>query len=134
MIELRKLYADSVLNKYVVNGDSVIDEQTAISMLICLDLGDLDKLKNHLVNKIKQDDMHLNCGMIGTQFIYDALSKVGENDLVLDLISNPTPPSFAYWINNGATTLYETFVNEYTDSKNHHMFSNIIGWFIKNIL
>ena len=45
------------------------------------------------------------------------------------MITNPTCPSFAYWIHQGATTLCETW--EMDASLNHHMFSEVDLWFYR---
>lgn len=132
--EMLKYYQNKIEEKYLVDGDCVYDEQTAIAMLLCNEMGDRIKLGKHLLRVIANSQNHLDCGMVGTRYIYDALTLIGKPELVLEMICQPTPPSFGYWFENGATTLYETFINERSDSKNHHMFSNILAWFIKNIL
>ncbi len=121
--------------KYIKNGISAVEEQTAISMLICLGFGSAELLGNQLERVIKEKDgSHLDVGMVGIQYIFDAMSAVGRQDLLLEMISQPDAPSFAVWFDEGATTLYENFKDGHTNSKNHHMFSAILAWIIKYIL
>ncbi len=133
--EYRKKYETLVAEKYVKEGVSTVEEQTAISMLICHDFGNADKLAEQLEKVIKEkDDVHLHVGMVGIQYIFEATAKAGKQDLLLEMISQPTSPSFATWFDEGATTLYENFTNGHTNSKNHHMFSAILAWIIKYVL
>lgn len=45
------------------------------------------------------------------------------------MITNPTCPSYAYWLAQGMTTLCENW--EMTNSLNHHMFSEVDLWFYR---
>ena len=47
------------------------------------------------------------------------------------MITEPTYPSYAYWINSGMTTLCEDW--EMKNSLNHHMYSEVDHWFYRHI-
>ncbi len=124
-----------VADKYVNDGKCTVEEQTACAMLIWFGLGDKQKLGEQLEKIIvEKDNTHLNVGMIGLRFIFDALAMVGKHDLVIEMISQPTSPSYAKWFNEGATTLWESFEKTPTLSKNHHLFSSVLAWIIKYVL
>ncbi len=130
-IKYRKL----VEEKYMSDGISTVEEQTAISMLICNNFGSKERLAKQLEKVIKEkNNSHLDVGMVGIQYIFDAMSVTGMQDLLVEMLSKPDAPSFATWFEEGATTLYENFSNGHTNSKNHHMFSAILAWMIKYIL
>lgn len=130
-----RLFRAEFISKYITNGRCVIDEQVAVCACIVLELGEKNELREQLIKLLKRSDNHIYCGMVGIQFLYKALLKLGESELWLDVILNDTPPSFKVWIEGGATTLYETFdENAHTISRNHHMFSNVIQHFTENIL
>ena len=74
---------------------------------------------------------HLNCGTLGVKYIFDALSDNGYAEIAYKMVVNPEYPSYAYWINNGMTTLCESW--DMTSSLNHHMFSEIETWFYKHL-
>lgn len=126
--------AKKQLEGYLEDGKCIVNEQTAISALIALGIGNKDTLGQQLVEKIAENNNHLHCGMFGVQFLYKALDGIGRGDLAYNLIMNKTAPSFYDWLNRGATTLWETFdESAKTKSKNHHMFSNVIYFLTENI-
>ena len=91
------------------------------------------KLARLVIDKNK----HIYCGMLGTKAIFTALSEYGYADLLYEAVKNDTPPSYAYWVNNGLTTLaeqWDCFNGHLNDtSKNHHAFSEVDFWFYKYI-
>lgn len=128
-------YKSLLLDKYFINGKCKLNEQTALSASIVLNLGNKDIVSQQLVQAIGEKGNHIACGMFGIQFLYKALFQIGRADLWLKVIENDTSPSFKIWMDNGATTLYETFdETARTISRNHHMFSNVIEEFITEIL
>ena len=114
-VELEKDYAlerekwQNDLERYIENGRCIVDEQSAISALIVLGIGDEKTLGAQLVENIEKADRHLKTGMFGAQFLYKTLEKIGRTDLAYCVITNPSEPSFRVWIEQGATTLWESF-------------------------
>lgn len=84
-----------------------------------------------LAELVKENGYHIACGLIGTKYIFDSLSDNGYSDVIYKMISVPDMPSFAYFINNGLTTLPETW--DMTCSLNHHMFSEVDNWMYKHL-
>lgn len=84
-----------------------------------------------LAELVKNNDYHIDCGTIGAKCIFTALSEYGYADVIYKMITNPSAPSYAFWINNGMTTLCETWPME--ASLNHHMFSEVDYWFYKYV-
>ena len=103
-------------------------------MLLSLKVGNADVLVGQLKNLIDEKGGHLDCGMLGTQYLYDALSENGAEDYAYKVITARGIPGFRAWFERGATTLWETWRDNFTDSKNHHMFSNVLAWFFKALL
>lgn len=116
------------------SGGSVVRNQTVVSMLLSLKIGNADVLVGQLKNLIDEKGGHLDCGMLGTQYLYDALSENGAEDYAYKVITARGIPGFRAWFERGATTLWETWRDNFTDSKNHHMFSNVLAWFFKALL
>lgn len=130
-----KLFAlkEYIFSNYFNDGYCKYDNFTAISMCIVEKVGDVKKLKEQ-IEKLYEKHKILDCGMVGIQYVYEALSIVNRGDIALDLITNENS-FFKKWIDGGATTLYESYdENPHTLSLNHHMFSNVIGWFFSGIL
>ena len=123
------------INEYLdSSGGCNIDEQTAIAMVI---EGGLYKNKHvlteQLVRTVIRDEMKLTSGMVGVQYLYNALSRSGRSDLAYRLIVE-SEPGYRTWYENGATTLWESWDGKDKGSHNHHMFSGVIAWFYKSIL
>ena len=84
-----------------------------------------------LAELVKENGYHIACGLIGTKYIFDSLSDNGYSDVIYKMIKVPDMPSFACFINNGLTTLPETW--DMTCSLNHHMFSEVDNWMYKYV-
>lgn len=93
----------------------------------------------HMAKKLAQlvidNDYHIDCGILGTKYIFTALSENGYADVLYKMVTNPTAPSYAYWINLGLKTFGEFWglynSNGYLKSLCHHMFSEVDHWFYK---
>lgn len=82
-----------------------------------------------LVDLITENGFHIDCGILGTKCIFTALSETGYTDVLYKMITVPTMPSYAYWINRGMTTFAECW--DLSCSQNHHMYSEVDNWFYK---
>ena len=126
-----KEFMDTYLDE---NGYSTIEEQTSLAMQICFDLyRDFDKLKEQLKRTVERDEFRLTCGMVGVQYLYGALSRCGLQDYAYKIITE-SDPGYRLWHSHGATTLWERWDGVQIHSHNHHMFSNILGWFYTGLL
>ncbi len=88
-------------------------------------------MAQRLVSLIKDNSYSLTSGMLGTKWMFSVLSESGYADVLYKMISNPEKPSYAYWINNGATTLCEGWSMK--NSQNHHVHSEIDNWLYRYV-
>lgn len=72
---------------------------------------------------------HLNTGIIGTKYLWPVLVESGHGDVAYMVATQKTYPSYGYWIENNATTLWEKWSGE--NSHNHEMFGTIEEYFYK---
>ncbi len=84
-----------------------------------------------LAHLVAENDYHIDCGIFGTKYIFTVLSEFGYADVLYKMVTNPTMPSYAYWINQGMTTFCENW--DMIASCNHHMFSEVDNWFYKYV-
>ena len=129
--ELAKNIKNAWRNEFLCK-EELYKSQTFLSCGIysgLLDNGEEKDFADKLAKLVAENDFHTDCGIYGQKFIFDALSKHGYFDVAYKMVTNPTMPSYAYWINNGATTLCETWEMDF--SNNHHMFSEVDHWFYK---
>jgi alpha-L-rhamnosidase len=118
-------------NRYFVNPDAGVS-QTGLAMALCLDLVEGDaaqKALDRLCTLIKQCGGHLDFGILGARYVFEALSLHGRGQTALDMILREGFPSYRHWIDDGISTLAETW--DRSSSDNHHMFSDVCRWFIR---
>ena len=132
-------------NKWVKDYKVTCNTQTAQAMAIKVGIfSDNAKAEKELVNLIHSNNDLMKIGVIGCKSIFDVLSDYGDGDLAIKLITQDKFPSFKYWLDNGATSLWEAF-NELEDnhlmrkdggrvlSLNHHFWGTISAFFYKYI-
>jgi alpha-L-rhamnosidase len=93
------------------------------------------KVADNLAKRVQAENNHLDVGLLGTKAILNALSENGYADLAYVLASQKTFPSWGWWMQHGATTLYENWpIDAKSDiSLNHIMFGEIGAWLYKGI-
>lgn len=72
---------------------------------------------------------HLDTGIVGTPVLLDVLTEHGYLDTIAEMLMKKTYPGYGYMIENGATTMWETWSG--FGSHCHHMFGCVSGWFYK---
>ncbi len=93
---------------------------------------EISTFANKLNELVVKSNYHIQCGILGTKYIFTVLSENGFIDTLYKAVINPKCPSYAYWINNGMTTLCERWEIS-PSSRNHHMFSEVDNWFYRYI-
>ena len=93
------------------------------------------KIAAKLAERVAADNYHLDVGLLGTKAILNALSQNGYADVAYKIAAQRDFPSWGWWIQNGATTLFENWPLDATSdiSKNHIMFGEIGAWLFKGI-
>ncbi|MBI5094500.1 MAG: hypothetical protein HZB26_18965 [Candidatus Hydrogenedentes bacterium] len=93
----------------------------------------LDRLSSEIVETRKG---HLATGILGTKYLYQALSDNGKADLAYLVTQQEDYPSYGYMLKNGATTLWELWKLETgrgMNSHNHQMFGSVVDWFYGDV-
>ena len=111
------------------------------SQALGLEIGVFDDTEKPIAQKRLVDIIHRDgdintCGAYGSRYIYHALADMGEANLAYKLITCKERSCYGYWIENGATTLWESFKEAdiyHLDSMNHHFFGDISSWFIQKV-
>jgi alpha-L-rhamnosidase len=135
-VKIKNAFNDKYLNKETaIYGEGV---QTALSCPLYWGLVP-DEFKNkvaaNLAKRVEADLFHLDVGLLGQKAILNALSENGYADVAYKVASQKTYPSWGWWIENGATTLYENWkIDASSDiSLNHIMFGEIGAWIYKGL-
>lgn len=112
------------------DGRCSVDEQTAVSLLVYHGIyRAIEPLADQLKELVERFGFHHNCGMLGLRHLYMALNRCGLQEYGYRILTAEGFPSYRTWLENGATTLWERWTCK--DSKNHHMYSDFMSWFIK---
>ena len=77
---------------------------------------------------------HLSTGIFGTKYLFNALTDYGRADLAYAIADQGAFPGYGYMIENGATTLWESWAEPGQASHNHPMFGSVSEWYFKAIL
>ncbi|MGW0227790.1 family 78 glycoside hydrolase catalytic domain [Actinopolymorpha singaporensis] len=95
--------------------------------------GRYDRVLDRLVADVHDRDDHLDTGVIGTKFLLPLLSRNGLADLAFTVATQRTYPGYGFWIEQGATSLYEHWQAD-SRSRNHHFFGHVDQWFIEDLV
>lgn len=129
---IRKAFQKS----FVDRGTGLVTGGVQTSMACALyqdliDPEDKPRVLAALVAAIEERGRHLDCGILGTKYLLHTLSDLGRADLAYAIATQTDFPSWGHWIAQGATTLWECW--DGTNSRNHHMFSDISAWFYRSL-
>jgi alpha-L-rhamnosidase len=129
------------INEYVTNAGRVgTNSQTSYVLALKFKLlPDIltSKAAKFLVEDIKSRQNHLSTGFLGTPYLCHVLSDNGYTDVAYDLLLQETYPSWLYPVKMGATTIWERWDGEKTDSTfqdagmnsfNHYAYGAIGDW------
>ena len=104
-------------------------EQTALACAIYQELVDESekaKTVERLVKAVNDNGGKPDFGILGAKYVPRALAENGHAGLAYNLITQPEFPGWAYWLKQGATTLWEDWTGG--NSLNHIMFGDISAW------
>ncbi len=87
------------------------------------------KVVENLVAEVKKQDYHMDVGILGAKYLLNTLADNGHIDVAYRILNQRTMPSYGYWVDQGATTLWEDWDGH--ESLNHVMFGDVSAWFYK---
>jgi alpha-L-rhamnosidase len=100
---------------------------------------DRQNVADALTRKIAdQNKNHVSTGLIGGQWLMQALSESGHADIAYQIATQPNYPGWGYMVNHGATTIWELWngdtANPAMNSGNHLMLvGDLVTWFYQNL-
>jgi alpha-L-rhamnosidase len=129
-------------NRNYVTPEARIASESQTSYVLALQFDLLPesmrpKATQYLVDDIKGRGNHLSTGFLGTPYLCHVLSSNGRTDVAYDLLLQPTYPSWLYPVKMGATTIWERWDGQKTDSTfedvgmnsfNHYAYGAIGDW------
>ena len=138
---------NAFLKEYVTpNGRLLSSTQTAYVLALNFDLLPeqfRQATADRLVDNIKSYGNHLTTGFLGTPYLCNVLTRFGYSNMAYTLLLQPTYPSWLYPVKMGATTIWERWDGQKTDSTfqsvgmnsfNHYSYGAIGDWMYRKMV
>ena len=94
--------------------------------------GDVQAVVDNLVKDIIAKDYHLDTGVIGTKYILPVLCDYGYSEVAYRILTQTTYPSWGYWLEKGATSLWEMWEST-ARSHDHYFLGTYDEWFFSHL-
>jgi hypothetical protein len=124
--------------KYFNSTNTSYGSNSQASNALALDMGAVPTeyqtaVLNNIIQSIENNGSHLTVGEIALPSLIRSLQKLGADDTVYAIATNPTSPSYAYQVLHGATSLTERWDGPTAscsgcNSLNHFMLGYIDRW------
>ncbi len=105
--------------------------QTSNAMPLVLGLapaGSMKALVGHIADDVRARGNHTSAGDIGYHYVLAALAAGGRSDVIYDMATATSAPSYASQLARGATSLTEAWDANPGASQNHFMLGHIEDW------
>jgi alpha-L-rhamnosidase len=106
--------------------------QTSLACALCQGLvepADRARVLANLVAAVERANNHIDTGILGAKYLLNALLENGRADVAYRIVAQKDQPSWGWWLEQGATTLWEQWSG--AESRNHIMFGDVSAWFYK---
>ena len=106
--------------------------QTSLAMPLALGLAPAEvrvQLLDKLVRDVRARGNHTSAGDVGYTYVIRALLDGGRSDVIYDMATENTAPSYAAQLAAGATSLTEAWDANPHSSQNHFMLGHVEQWF-----
>ena len=84
------------------------------------------KVEAKLIEAVEKNDAYPDFGILGSKYVFRALSDAGRTDLAFAMATKDDKASYGAWFKKGATTFWEDW--EEGASRNHVMFGDVSAW------
>lgn len=134
---LKKIINQKYFNEKVATYSN--GSQTALALALYLGLAPEtfeQKVADQLYEKVKLNNYFLDFGVLGSKTVLRMLTKYGYADAAYEMATKKTGPSWGAWIQQGFTTLAETWIlsPEFRDASVNHVFLGDISAWMYNAL
>lgn len=121
-----KKYFDTKTGSYGNGG------QTSQALALYFDIAPENKRElvlQRLLEQIEQHNYHFDAGVVGLKYLFNVLRETGHSELLYRMVTQKDFPGFAYWLKEGANTLWQDW--DGSMSHNHVMFATVNEWFFE---
>lgn len=128
----------AIVRKYLVPGTGRFDNATQAAQIFALWYDFTPEKENTmkvLMEEFARHKGHLSTGIFSTKMLFDVFRESGKNEIAYSLANVGGFPGWRHMLDNGATTLWETWAYpEKFPSQNHPMFGSVSEWFFRSLL
>ena len=128
----------AMIQKFLVKGTGRFDNGTQAAQLFALWYKlspEEDKSLQVFKDEVARHKGHLSTGIFSTKMLFDVLREQNMNELAYTIANQRSYPGWGHMLENGATTLWETWrYPETGPSQNHPMFGSVDEWFYRSLL
>ncbi|KAF7299043.1 hypothetical protein MIND_00852600 [Mycena indigotica] len=121
---------------YVGNGDSGYRQShnlLALAFNLTTSPSNAQSVADSVAADVNSRGVHLNTGALSTKYILPMLTNNGHADLALAVAQQTTFPSWGFWMENGATSMWEHWAIN-ARSHDHYFLGTFDDWFYKSVL
>ncbi len=113
-----------------------INRQTLFSTLLyhqIIPKNEIPAARDSLLIAVKNGpSAHFTTGIFGTKYILETLAENGNPNAVFDIVNSTAYPGWGFMIDQGATTIWETWKeSDNTYSNCHPMFGTVSEWYYR---
>ena len=113
-----------------------INRQTLFATLLyhgIIPEDEIDAAKDSLIAAVQNGPSgHFNTGIFGTKYVLETLSRFVSPGKVFDIVNSTDFPGWGYMIDQGATTIWETWKESDNIYSNcHPMFGSVTEWYYR---
>ena len=123
------------IKKTYICGDTVDnDGQGALAEVLYFKIvegTEAERIAKKLAERVEVDEYKFKVGILGLKALLNALSLYGYTDVAYKAVNRYDYPSYGYWKEQGATTLWENW--DGSGSQNHHMYADVLDWIFRNV-
>ncbi len=132
----------ALINKNYFNKETCLyvnGAQTAQAVALALEIVPKEyeaKVAKKLNKAIVENNYHLDFGVLGSKYVPRMLSKYGYAETAYKMATQKTAPSWGNWVQQGFTTLAETWVlsPDFHDASVNHVFlGDISAWMVNSL-
>ncbi|WP_112247673.1 family 78 glycoside hydrolase catalytic domain [Kribbella monticola] len=92
----------------------------------------VERVVANLVADVEARGFHLNTGCLGVGLLLPVLTAYGHSDVAAKIALQRTYPSWGYWFDQGADTMWEMWETD-TRSRNHYFQGTVTQWLLENV-
>ena len=117
-------------------GQYATGSQCSNALALVMDIAEpknRDAVLQSIVNDVRKRGNALTPGDVGYRYLLKALAEGGRSDVIFDMNNQSDKPGYGYQLNQGATSLVETWDARKDTSWNHFMLGHIMEWFYHDL-